>query len=125
MGANQDKLARAYSRLRSLRANLPENARSLVEEYYVVDYHEVLQHLDDLGIDVSEFRVPDTLINPIPVAASVTHPWARTGKPSFTYSQERYVNRNILMSKIDAVLGYFELITEKPDEPQKRIGFRK
>ena len=44
---------------------------------------------------------------------------------SYSYSKERYVDRNFLMSKIDAVLGYLMFITTKPDEPQKQIGFRK
>ena len=56
MAAHGDKVARAYARLVGLRESLPKPAH-VIAERFVDEYHEALQHLSDLGIDVAEFRL--------------------------------------------------------------------
>ncbi len=44
------------------------------------------------------------------------------GRSETSYSEEKYVERTYILTKLDAILGYFEIITsEKP----RRIGFSK
>ena len=111
----QDTLARAYAMLSSLRKNI-DQITSGVTETYVREFHTVLDRLEDTGIDVSEFRIPDSLVKP-----RVRASWIGEGGRSETsYSEEKYVERTYILTKIDAILGYFQIITsEKP----RRIGF--
>jgi hypothetical protein len=106
----QDALLRAYSRIRSLRQNLPD----WVSEKYVREYHDVLVALESLGIDVEEFRIPPSDV--APKVASVSYP-----DGSKTYTDEKYVEKQLMLTKLDAILGYFELMSA--DRP-KQIGFR-
>ena len=110
---NQDALARAYAMLSSLRKNIGQMSDYNIEEKYVTEFHSVLDRLEGIGMDVSEFRIPDSLVKP-----RVTATWLGGGR---SYSDEKYVERSFTLTKIDAILGYFEIITsEKP----KEIGFR-
>jgi len=46
----------------------------------------------------------------------------RFGRGEKSYSKEKYVDRAFMLTKLDAILSYFEIITsEKP----RRIGFTK
>jgi hypothetical protein len=109
---SQDELARAYAMLSSLRKNI-EQMTSTIPETYVHEFHKVLDKLEGIGIDVSDFRVPHTEVTPKITSLNVI-----TGEKD--WSDERYVDKPYLLTKIDAILGYFEIITsEKP----KRLGF--
>lgn len=109
----QDVLARAYAMLSSLRRNIDQMTYNVLETY-VHEFHAVLDKLESIGIDVSDFRILDSLVKP-----RVTSQSFPGGK---TYSEEKYVERSFILTKIDAILGYFEIITaEKP----RRIGFSK
>ena len=106
---NQDILARAYALLQGLRNNVA--TLSWVEETYVKKYHSVLDMLEEIGIDTTAFRVPDS-----EVKRHVT-----MSSPERTvYSDESYVPKALLLAKLDAILIYFEIITS--EEP-KKIGF--
>jgi hypothetical protein len=108
---SQDELARAYAILNSLRDNISQITEYRVEEKYVNEFHTVLDKLESVGIETTEFRVPDSLVKPRLRVSS------RSGD---VYSKEKYVERSFILIKIDAVLGYFKIITsEKP----KKIGF--
>lgn len=98
----QDKLARAYAMLQALRDNINKVGYP-IEEKFVHKYHSVLDSLEKcIGKNLSEFRISDSEIEPM-----------LTG--------EMCVDRISMLTNIDAVLSYFEIITsEKP----KRIGFR-
>jgi len=79
----------------------------------------VLTKLEGIGIDVSEFRIPDSEV--VPRLTAIRTLTFRNGpKAGADYSKEKYVDRSFILTKLDAILGYFEIITsEKP----KRIGF--
>jgi hypothetical protein len=118
---NQDTLARAYAMLSALRKNIDQMAdyKGKVTETYVREFHAVLDRLDGIGIDVSDFRIPDSVVKPM-----ITASWSDwDGKGSqHSYSDDKYVDKSFILMKLDAVLGYFEIITsEKP----RRIGFTK
>ena len=109
----QDKLARAYATLSSLRKNIAEI--TAVKETYVNEFHTVLTGLQGIGINVSTFWIPYSEINPRTASINTL-----TGKTQNT--EERYVDKSYFLFKIDAILGYFEIVTsEKP----RRLGFTK
>jgi len=88
-----------------------------VEEVYVQEFHSVLDRLRDVGLEVAEFRIPESLIKP-----RVTASWSDAQGTHHSYSDERYIAQPYILTKIDAILSYFEIITsEKPRE----IGFKK
>jgi hypothetical protein len=93
-----DTLARAYATLASLKANLPVAWNLSVG--YLNDYIRALDHLEQLGVDVTEFRIPAAYIN------------------------DEGVDRDYLLVKLNAILTYFELRTQRPEQPIKQIGFR-
>jgi len=114
MQTNQDALARAYAALSSLRKNIDSKIVAYrVPETYVQEYHWMRDKLENIGIDVSEFRVPDSMVKPVNLSIVV-------GKER--YSEEKYVEKPFFLAKIDAILGYFEIVfQEKP----RSIGFTK
>ena len=111
-GDKQDTFARAYARLSSLRKNIGD-IKYGIEEKYVYEYHEILDKLERLEIDVSEFRIQNSEIAPHIKSFNTL-----TGEKSF--SREKYVDKSFILTKLDAILGYFEIITSK--EPRK-MGF--
>ncbi len=114
----QDTLARAYAMLSSLRKNIGSMKEYSILETYANEFHAVLDRLEDTGIDVSEFRIQDSLIKPRVRASWI----GEGGRSEKSYSEEKYVERSFILTKIDAILGYFEIITsEKP----RSIGFIK
>jgi len=87
----------------------------LVPEEYAREYHAVLDRLEKIGISVAEYRIPDSAVQP-KLTQTV---FGEGGKKNY-YSQEKYVAEPFVLTKMDALLGYFEIITsEKPG----RIGF--
>ena len=111
---DQDVLVRAYATLSSLRKNIDQMTAYSVEEKYVREFHAVLDRLEDIGIDVAEFHIPDSTVQP---RVTSTHMGG-----SKSYTKEKYVERSFILIKIDAIFGYFEITTsEKP----KRIGYHK
>jgi len=59
MADSGDKLARACARLKSLKENLPPQEKHIAESY-ATEFHSALDSLEQLGIDVGEFRLPPT-----------------------------------------------------------------
>ncbi len=113
----QDGLARAYAMLKSLRENIKEMTTYNVLEAYVSEFHTVLDRLEAIGVDVAEFRIPDSAVKP-----RITVSWMEGTISKKSYSEEKYVERSFILTKLDAILGYFEIIT--PEKPRK-IGFSK
>jgi hypothetical protein len=110
----QDIFIRAYVRLSSLRNNIDQITTGVLETF-VNEFHAVLDKLGGLGIDVSEFRIPDSMVKP-----KIKASWSTYGETHHTYSNEKYVDKIFILTKLDAILGYFEIITsEKP----RKIGF--
>jgi len=109
----QDELIRAYATLKALRTNIDKMKEYSIEEKYVIEFHNVLSKLEGVGINTAEFRIPDSEVKP------QVRAWVGDVTK---YSEEKYIHRPYLLTKIDTVLGYFEIITsEKP----KKIGFIK
>ncbi len=118
MGNNpNDKLLRAYARLSSLKENLPKN--ELVPETFVIEYHDAFRHVEDLGFDVDEFKIPVNLVKP-----KVTSFNAISGEK--TYSTTSFVDRNFLLTKLTAALSYFTLSMQSRETPPstQTIGFK-
>ncbi len=104
-----DRVARAYYRLRALRENLPQGA--YVNEGWVTEYHDILTQNLTPTFETSEFQIPEK--------------WLVHRHPR-KLSKERFVGRNTFLAKLDAILGYFEFITqaEAAESKQQRIGFQ-
>jgi len=114
----QDRLQRAYARLVALRKTLGADTGfdPQFDEKYVREYHGALEHLEAVGFDVEEFKVPASEVD-----HRVTGGNYVSGKTR--YSEEKFVDRGILLTKLDAVLTYFEFKTVRPEEPKREIGF--
>lgn len=109
----EDVLARAFATLSSLRKNIDQRTAYSVKETYVREFHAVLDKLEGVEIDVTEFRIPDSQVTPR------VQIWNYGGGRD-SYSKEKYVERVLILTKLDAILGYFEIITSgKP----RRIGY--
>ena len=111
---SSDRIARAYSRLRALRKNTPD--QYYVDEEYVRQYHESLQHLAEVGFDIAEFEIPDDWIK---------RRVASSGPRGIRYRKVREAVRSKFLSKLDAVLEYFAFtISPVSDKtPREEIGF--
>jgi len=108
----QDLLKRVFARLSALRQNLPKDTH--VPIHWAEDYHAALQELENLGIDIKEFRIPSDQFKQIRVGGNYV-----TGE--VRYSRDYYVQRDFFMAKLDAVLVYFEL--SHGDRQPKIVGF--
>ena len=103
---NQDQLAQAYARLKSMKDNLPKYFE--VDSKYVDQYHEILSLLQTASdTDLSGFRVPESDIH-----NEVSGGNMMSGQ--VFYSGRKVLQRTDLMMKIDAVLGFFTI---------KQVGF--
>ena len=99
---NQDTLIRAYAMLTALRDNINKVGYG-IEEKFVHKYHSVLDRLENCtGKNLSEFRISDS-------------------EMYLSMGDETCVDRLCMLTNLDAVIGYFEIITS---EQPKRIGFR-
>ncbi len=113
--SKQDALARAYATLSSLRKNIAQMS-SPIPEKYVREFHTALDKLESIGIDVAEFRIPDSEVKPQTIASMYVR-----GRKEWS-NEVISVERSRILIKLDAILSYFEIITsEKP----RRIGFSK
>lgn len=97
---NPDVLARALAALRALRDNVAQ--LSVVDEVYVTEYHDTLDMLEGIGIDTAQFRVPASQVQ------------------FDLLGMAKFVPKYLLLTKLDTVLNYFQIIT--PEKP-KKIGF--
>jgi len=74
-----------------------------VDLMFAEEFNKALDHLAEIGADLSEFRVTQ---------ADRTD--TQTG---------RKVSRSLLKARVEAVLTYFQVSEEATDLPSKRIGF--
>lgn len=109
---NKDDVLRGVlASLRAQRANLP--VADPLSEVYIGNYHQELDLLEQAGIPTSRFRIPSNQVNPIEISSSVITPGINE---PIRYTPEKYIDRSLLLTKIDTVLNYFSL-------PDKGIGF--
>jgi len=97
----QEKLIEAYTRLRALKANLPDSYS--IEEKYVQEFHKILSILEqESGTSLSGFRIPLEELKPRVTSSNyLTHETFYTDWPE--------CDRSYLMMRIDGVLGFFEI----------------
>ncbi|HEX9897260.1 MAG TPA: hypothetical protein VGA85_06350 [Dehalococcoidales bacterium] len=117
---NNDKVTRAYATLISLRKNIGEIPNIKIPETFVREYHNVLDNLQKTGVDLIEFRVPDSEVQPVDTAMHIINNGKTVSRP--IYTKEKYVDKPFLLTKLDAILGYFARLTA--DKPRS-MGFRK
>ena len=116
----QDKLKRAHAMLSSLQNNIAQMGGN-VPEKYVHKFHDVLNRLGGIDIDVTEYRVPDSELKHRDTAASMYVGGERI--TPYKPSEEKYVDKPFILTQLDAILGYLDsLISDKPEKPRK-IGF--
>ena len=114
---NNMQVLEAFSRLKSLRQNMPKSYS--VDMKFVDEFHKILDLLErNSGTNLQNFRIPDTEIRPIPAGGNYL-----TGE--IEYTDEPYCDRDFFAMKVDGVLTMFELLIESPGSRDKRtIGFR-
>jgi hypothetical protein len=83
---------------------------------FVDDIHAALDHLRDAGFDVEEFRIPSSVMK-----RSMSGSYMG-GSMSRVPVGDPYVDRDFLLQRINAVIGYFQMLGGKQDRP---MGFRK
>jgi len=117
---DEDKILRAYTRLKSLKDNLPQGYD--IHEKYVQEYHEIVNLLsEETATPLEEFKVSDGELERKVTSAWRSIPYLKQ-KAGRTYSEERRCEKNVLVAKMDALLSYFEFkyLSEKKIE----IGFK-
>ena len=110
--SEDDKLKRVYVQLVSLRKNLPKTHPNSKMEWHTVNlYNELLSKLEALGFDTGDFKLPQEMLsNEIVQVNYLTNEREATGRSNVTYGA--------FNTRIDALLGYFEISGEKT-----QIGF--
>jgi len=105
MDSDSDRIARAYARLKALYEQLSalRERRLVFDLQYVSEYDSALSHLDACGYDVREFRVAEH------------HMRASAGS--------RVIDAPLLLTKLQAVLTYFEIVSASPSDPKPPMGF--
>jgi hypothetical protein len=96
---SQETHRRVLTKLKSMRKYLADIAR--IEERYVDEYHAELQRLEDIGNDISEFRILQSDVKGI-----ITSWNFRSNQEH--YSREKYVARPLMLTKLDAAISYLE-----------------
>lgn len=105
-------MLKSYTLLHAFRENLPD---ADVSEDEVVEYHEILDTLDQSGFETTDYRIPDTKLK------QVLRSYNYVTGGDREYSQKRYCKRDVLLRKIDALLLRFKLISKDVDV--EIIGF--
>jgi hypothetical protein len=105
------EINKSYSTLIALKNNLPKSKD--IEEKYAQLYNGEIERLTKLGFnDLEEFKVPESetehLLTSFNTITGAKH-----------YSREKYVDREILLIKIDSILGFFSINSSKEE-----IGFK-
>ena len=73
-----------------------------VYEKYIQEYHTAIEGLEKQGFDLKQFKITESETKP-----KLTSHNVMTGES--TYSDDRHVERTFLITKLDALLGYFTL----------------
>ena len=114
-----EQLIKVYARLTSLKNNLPTGYS--IKEKYIKEYHEIISIIEKLmEITLDEFKVPENEIQ-YEVRSSWPSIPSLGQKAGKTYSKDRYCERAFLMSKLDALLSYFQI--KYLSKEKHEIGF--
>lgn len=90
----EDELKRAVNSLRAIRESL-EDSMSDVTIRLVAEYHSALDKLEKTGVDVSNFRIPDS--------------WVQGPDIPFIFGRQfggPRVKRELFLIKLDSILAY-------------------
>jgi hypothetical protein len=109
-----DQLLRASSSIKALKANLPSDFE--LEERWVQEFNSAVGKIEaSAGTDLTEFRVADADLH-----KSLASSNAVTG--DVVYLDGRFCRREVLMHKIDALIGY---LSELQTKQEKEMGFNR
>lgn len=113
----QEEIKKAFVNLRSLKDNLPKSLS--INEKFVRMFHNEINRLVAIGFSgLDDFKVPENEIKH--EMTSFTPAAPEFGQQeSISYSQDRYIEREILLIKIDALLAYFQVSSTEVE-----IGFK-
>jgi hypothetical protein len=110
MPNQQSEIKKSYVNLQSIKKNLPDDQ---IEEKYVAMFHKEIDHLINLGFsELEEFKIPSEEIAPRVVQYN-------TISGNTTYSHEKYMDKEMFLMKIYAILSYFEISPSNVE-----IGFK-
>ncbi len=110
---NADKLIRAISLLTALRDSIKDaNEYNDLSESHVNEFHTTLLNIQDIGIGIAEFFIPEPELKPRLLSSSLD---------GSTYSTEKYVRKSIFLTKLDGIINYLNYILK---EPERTIGFK-
>lgn len=109
-----DELIRLYSRLNSLKTNLPSDHMTHVK--YVTEYHDIISNLENVTkTSLEEFKITSNEIQPYSYGGNYV-----TGENYYT--EDSFCEKQFFLSKIDALLSYFSLTYLGKEQP--KIGFQ-
>jgi len=110
---NADKLIRAISLLTALRSSTQDaKEHGDLSDSHVSEFHARLSDITDMGIDVTEFLIPDSELKPKLLSSSPR---------GDSYSDIKYVRKSIFLTKLDGILNYLNYILK---EPKRSAGFK-
>lgn len=109
------KTLEAFSRLKSLRQNVPNRD---VDTKFVDEFHQVLDLLETTAsIELKSFRIPASEVRPVITGGNYL-----TGETR--YSDRPYCDYAFFVMKVDAVLTMFELLINEGSGGKPAIGFK-
>jgi len=105
----QSELKKAYANLIAIKDNLPQ--RHELEVKFANLVNSEVDRLSRLGLEVEDFKIPANEIKSTFIGGNLV-----TGETH--YSKEKYVEKEILLIKLDAILTYFSI-----ENQNIKIGF--
>ena len=112
-----DTLLRAISLLTALRNNTKDlGEQGDISESHVNEFHTILSTITLLGIEVTEFHIPESEVKPQIASQS----WSG-GQRHIKYTDEKFIRKSIFLTKLDGILNYLEQILK---EPKRSTGFK-
>ena len=95
----QETYKRAYAHLTSLKRNLKD---PMVHEKYVQEYHKILASLGEAGMEIMEFKIPDS---------ELKQSWSSTNFISgeVEYNDYKEVEQTYFLYKLDSIIAYLNI----------------
>lgn len=114
---NQLEVKKAFANLHALKSNLPSSTD--IKEKYVHIFHNEIDRLSSSGFTgLNDFKIPESELKRQLTSWAPAIPELGQEKTE-NYSEDRYVERGILLQKIDALLTFFQV-----SSPEVEIGFK-
>jgi site-specific recombinase XerC len=110
--AGRDKLTRAYASLMPIKEVVAQVEPVMgIQPHTIKDYNRALDHLTEIGFDVDEYRVRDDEFREFECMAGTL------------FERGMGVPRDLLLSRVSAVLNYFSLTLPAESSSPPLIGF--